>query len=89
MTKFFYFDDNNNSNLNSLSCSDVINNVKLVCTMLTANEENTNHKSNGLVIKPMCCKNDKECIRFVVFAVLSSCFFASKYQLEPLEKLIR
>lgn len=33
--------------------------------MLTANEENTNHKSNGLVIKPVCCKNDKECIRFV------------------------
>ncbi|XP_031774846.1 PDZ and LIM domain protein Zasp [Apis florea] len=31
--------------------------------MLTANEENTNHKSNGLVIKPVCCKNDKECIR--------------------------
>ncbi|XP_031369592.1 PDZ and LIM domain protein Zasp isoform X10 [Apis dorsata] len=30
---------------------------------VTANEENTNHKSNGLVIKPVCCKNDKECIR--------------------------
>ncbi|XP_076547195.1 PDZ and LIM domain protein Zasp isoform X11 [Osmia lignaria lignaria] len=30
---------------------------------VTANEENTNHKSNGLVIKPTCCKNDKGCTR--------------------------
>ncbi|XP_017790337.1 PREDICTED: PDZ and LIM domain protein Zasp isoform X5 [Habropoda laboriosa] len=30
---------------------------------VTANEENTNHKSNGVVVKPVCCKNDNECIR--------------------------
>ncbi|XP_076753181.1 PDZ and LIM domain protein Zasp isoform X6 [Xylocopa sonorina] len=30
---------------------------------VTANEENTNHKSNNLVIKPVCCKNDKNCTR--------------------------
>ncbi|XP_076685564.1 PDZ and LIM domain protein Zasp isoform X3 [Andrena cerasifolii] len=30
---------------------------------VTANEENTNRKSNGLVIKPVCCNNEKECLR--------------------------
>ncbi|XP_019885978.1 PDZ and LIM domain protein Zasp isoform X4 [Ooceraea biroi] len=29
---------------------------------VTANEENTNHKLNGFILKP-CCKDGKECIR--------------------------
>ncbi|XP_025992045.2 PDZ and LIM domain protein Zasp isoform X4 [Solenopsis invicta] len=30
---------------------------------VTANEKNTNHKSNGFTLKPVCCKDGKECIR--------------------------
>ncbi|XP_028048614.1 PDZ and LIM domain protein Zasp isoform X4 [Monomorium pharaonis] len=32
-------------------------------TVTANNEKNTNHKSNGFILKPTCCKDGKECIR--------------------------
>ncbi|KYM79885.1 PDZ and LIM domain protein Zasp, partial [Atta colombica] len=42
--------------------SDIRKFIAFVC-ISNSNEKNTNHKSNGFTLKPVCCKDSKECTR--------------------------
>ncbi|KAF7403751.1 hypothetical protein HZH68_006545 [Vespula germanica] len=37
-----------------------------------SNGDNTNHMTNGFVVKPVCCQDNKHCTRFVYLPVLCS-----------------
>ncbi|KYN05782.1 PDZ and LIM domain protein Zasp [Cyphomyrmex costatus] len=37
--------------------------IFVVAFRVSSNEKDTNHKSNGFTLKPVCCKDGKECLR--------------------------